>query len=143
MPATTLSKRKHNIKDNVSDDSLITLISTSINKRPEFQSAPKGVWLWNRSDAHFRCSSVLYKIMNIRVPVVPDFDFWVKHLNCDGIIKFTDALECVLKGPGLRKFIFILSFPNARGKIIQCILERFKNPDRSEKLYVIGVFCVM
>jgi len=137
----TLSKRRNKLNDDISDDCLLLVISQLINKEPKLQSIPKGVWLWNRTDTYFRCSSVLYKIMNIHVPVVPDFDFWVKYLNCDGIIKFTDALESILNDSELRRFIFKLSFPNARSKIIQCILERFNNPDKSDKLYIIGAFC--
>jgi hypothetical protein len=134
-------KEKNNSEKNdfLSDSYITDLITTVLNEGSKFRHVQIAIWVWNRTDNRFTCSTDFFQLMHTSPQVNVDLDYWAYLLAPDDLIKFADALESVFFDTKIRSFIISLMLPNIGKKTIQCVLESMAYP--GNKKYIVGIFC--
>jgi hypothetical protein len=141
MATISLSKQSNNKakSGDIPDNTLITLITSIVNKDTKFKKVPKGVWLWNRTDNKFLCSASFRELMDISLLTIPDLDFWMEHLTIEDLGTLAETLTGVLLDSKPRNFICRITIPKVGKQIFRCFIEPLTNP--VGKNYIIGIFC--
>jgi hypothetical protein len=131
-------KTKKTINISIPDSALIRLVSQIITNESKDKSVEKAIWIWNRTDQRFSCSSQFNQLLNVSPWVIPDLDFWIDILEPIDLIKFAELMENVLVNSKPGKFIFRAMLLDGKEKMIQCLLEFMICPNNKD--YVIGIF---